>query len=79
MCLGCAARSQPLLIAHQRQSPTAWSSSRPIILEKDPGQENPIQDADVEARMIEHMVRLMEENNAPPEQFERLGLPHRRV
>ena len=25
-------------------------------------------------RMIEHLIRLMKENDAPPEQFERLGL-----
>jgi len=45
-------------------------------LETDPNQENPIQDPTVEAMMIEHMVRLMKENDAPPEQFERLGLSH---
>ncbi|MFO7957743.1 MAG: sulfatase-like hydrolase/transferase [Candidatus Brocadiia bacterium] len=44
-------------------------------METDPGQESPIGDADVEQRMVEHMVRLMEENEAPPEQFERLDLP----
>jgi len=43
-------------------------------LESDPQQENPIQDADVEARMIRLMVQLMQENDAPPEQFVRLGL-----
>jgi len=42
--------------------------------EADPKQENPIQDAAVEKRMIAHMTRLMRENDAPPEQFERLGL-----
>lgn len=42
--------------------------------EKDPKQENPIQDAAVEKKMIAHMTRLMRENDAPPEQFERLGL-----
>jgi arylsulfatase A-like enzyme len=43
-------------------------------LQADPHQEHPITDPAVEARMIEHMVRLMKENNAPAEQFERLGL-----
>ena len=28
----------------------------------------------IEQMMIEHLVRLMKENDAPPEQFERLGL-----
>ena len=31
-------------------------------------------DPDVEQMMTEHLVRLMKENDAPPEQFERLGL-----
>jgi arylsulfatase A-like enzyme len=43
-------------------------------LESDPGQENPIKDAGVEKQMIGHLVRLMRENDAPAEQFERLGL-----
>ena len=43
-------------------------------LENDPAQENPIDDPDVEARMIEHIIQLMTENDAPPEQFIRLGL-----
>ena len=44
-------------------------------LEADPKQERPVTDAAVEAKMTEHLVRLMRENDAPPEQFERLGLP----
>ncbi|MCX7011340.1 MAG: sulfatase [Candidatus Sumerlaeota bacterium] len=43
-------------------------------LEADPGQEHPITDATIERRMIDHLVRLMKENDAPPEQFQRLGL-----
>ena len=43
-------------------------------LEADPRQEHPIQDAEVKARMIELMVKLMRENDAPPEQFQRMGL-----
>ena len=43
-------------------------------LESDPEQEHPIDDPEVEQRMIEHLVALMKENDAPPEQFERLGL-----
>ncbi|NLD45318.1 MAG: sulfatase, partial [Chloroflexi bacterium] len=45
-------------------------------LESDPAQEHPLEDADgaVEARMVEHLVRLMRENDAPPEQYARLGL-----
>jgi len=44
-------------------------------LQNDPGQENPIVDENVERRMIELMVALMQANDAPPEQYERLNLP----
>jgi len=43
-------------------------------LENDPTQQHPIDDPEIERMMIEHMVRLMKENDAPAEQFERLGL-----
>jgi len=43
-------------------------------IEKDPKQENPIQDCDVEKMMTAHLIRLMKENNAPEEQYKRLGL-----
>lgn len=43
-------------------------------LERDPGQERPIDAPEVEARMVAHLVRLMRESDAPQEQFERLGL-----
>ena len=43
-------------------------------LECDPKQEHSIEDEEVENRMIAGMVQLMEENDAPAEQFVRLGL-----
>lgn len=43
-------------------------------LSGDPGQEAPLADATAEAMMAAHLARLMRENDAPPEQFERLGL-----
>jgi arylsulfatase A-like enzyme len=43
-------------------------------LDKDPDQERPLHDDAVEQMMTDHLVRLMKENDAPPEQFERLGL-----
>jgi arylsulfatase A-like enzyme len=43
-------------------------------LEKDPDQLNSIEDPEAERRMREHLVRLMRENDAPAEQYERLGL-----
>lgn len=43
-------------------------------LEADPRQLSPIQDEAVEARMKAAMIRLMKENEAPAEQYTRLGL-----
>ena len=43
-------------------------------LAADPGQETPIDNAGVEARLSARMAELMAANDAPPEQFERLGL-----
>ena len=44
-------------------------------LETDPQQENPIRDPEIEKRMMRLMVNLMNQNDSPREQFERLGLP----
>jgi hypothetical protein len=43
-------------------------------LEKDPAQEHPFRDDAIEARLCRQMAELMRANDAPPEQFERLGL-----
>jgi hypothetical protein len=43
-------------------------------LHSDPHQQKPLNDQSVERRMIEHLLRLMVENDAPVEQYERLGL-----
>ena len=40
----------------------------------DPAQEHGLRDAKQEQRMIALMVQLMQENDAPPEQYERVGL-----
>lgn len=53
----------------QVQFPTALYD-----LQNDPLQEHPIEDSEIEERMIQLMVKLMRENDAPPEQYERLGL-----
>lgn len=42
--------------------------------ENDPQQEHPLDDSATEDMMTEHLVRLMRENDAPAEQYERLGL-----
>jgi arylsulfatase A-like enzyme len=44
-------------------------------LQADPKQVHPIQNAAVEQSMIAHMVRLMQQNDAPVEQYRRVGLP----
>ena len=43
-------------------------------LEKDPQQLQPLDDPETEERMIRLMVRLMKDNDAPQEQYERLEL-----
>lgn len=44
-------------------------------LKDDPGQRHPIDAPKKEVALINEMIRLMKENDAPAEQFERLGLP----
>ncbi len=43
-------------------------------IDEDPEQKHPICDPDTEMRMIRHLVGLMKENDAPKEQYIRLGL-----
>jgi arylsulfatase A-like enzyme len=45
-------------------------------LETDPAQEHPLADDEQELRMLRLLVRLMHDNDAPPGQFERLGIPY---
>ena len=57
----------------------AWINPHPFgtllfDLKKDPRQAHPLNDPRAEGMMIGHLVRLMKENEAPPEQFERLQL-----
>lgn len=48
-------------------------------LANDPRQLRPIQNEDVQRRLVEKMINLMIENDAPHEQYERLGLPNPEV
>ena len=41
----------------------------------DPRQESPLKDPELEVRLANLMKRAMKENECPPEQFERIGLP----
>jgi len=43
-------------------------------LQNDPGQQHPVDNPAIEKMMVDHLVRIMKENDAPQEQFERLGL-----
>ncbi len=43
-------------------------------LENDPLQNHPLDDPETEANMIRHMVRLMRRNDAPVDQYQRMGL-----
>lgn len=44
-------------------------------LKTDPGQEKPLVDEKIERHLVGLMVELMQANAAPPEQYQRLGLP----
>lgn len=50
------------------------NETRLFDLETDPGQQKPLTDPKIEARMRSLMVQLMAANDAPPEAFERLHL-----
>ena len=43
-------------------------------LQADPGQEHPLDAPEIERRMIDLLIELMRANDAPREQFARLGL-----
>jgi arylsulfatase A-like enzyme len=57
--------------AHETQQNTFPSLL--FDLKNDPGEEHPLNDPEIERRMAGLMVQLMVENDAPPEQFTRLG------
>jgi hypothetical protein len=44
-------------------------------LQTDPNQETPLQDPQLEARMVDLLLAQMQANDAPAEQYTRLGLP----
>lgn len=44
-------------------------------IKEDPGQLNELDDLDTEVRMLTAMRQMMQENNAPAEQYIRLGIP----
>ncbi|WP_210529710.1 sulfatase [Rubellimicrobium arenae] len=50
------------------------NDTRLYDLARDPGQEQPLADPELEGRMVAAMTRLMRSTEAPPEAFARLGL-----
>jgi arylsulfatase A-like enzyme len=52
-----------------------WHGSLLFDLQTDPQQQNPLRDDDLELRLCNLMLDLMHANDAPPAQYERLGLP----
>lgn len=56
------------------QKPQVKYKTELFDLENDPKQQNPIENSEVEKRLIRQMIALMKENDAPDEQYERLGL-----
>ncbi|TVR49493.1 MAG: sulfatase [Puniceicoccaceae bacterium] len=64
-----------LRIRHHRHFNDRLYGTLLYDLETDPGQENPLHESALEKRMIDLLVEEMRRNDAPPEQFLRLGLP----
>ena len=70
---GCRVMRLPTRGVSKWPSPDTFKTML-FDLAADPKQERPISDPAIERRMCELMIRLMRENDAPTEQFERLGL-----
>jgi arylsulfatase A-like enzyme len=61
---------------HTKSLMNPWSHGTLLFdLETDPGQEHPLEDDDVELRMVRLLAELMHTSDAPASQFARLGLP----
>jgi hypothetical protein len=67
---GC--RTMKIAASNSLQSHT-WGTLL-FDLEADPGQLHPLKDEQLERRMQRLMIGLMQQSDAPPEQYERLGL-----
>ena len=61
----------------------AWGSDEPearwldtllFDIQSDPTQQKAISDPKIEKMMIDHLMRLLRQSDAPAEQYERLGL-----
>ncbi len=65
--------ARPLLDVGDWSNSTA-SQTLLFDIAQDPTQQRPIESEDIEAKMLQHMITLMQKNEAPPEQYVRLGL-----
>jgi hypothetical protein len=66
---------RPVKIAARTMSNPHSFGTMLFDVTNDPPEEQPLIDADVERRLIRLLVAWLRRNDAPPEQFERLGLP----
>ena len=55
-------------------NPESWQGTFLYDIQNDPQQKHPLQDIVIEQKMIKEMIRLMQVNEAPIEQYVRLGL-----
>jgi hypothetical protein len=57
-------------------TPRQWTGGGSLLfdLQSDPQQQRPLTDPKIENRMIDHMIRLMGQTDAPTEQYARMGL-----
>jgi arylsulfatase A-like enzyme len=65
----------PLKVAARPMGNPFWHGTLLFDLERDPLQLEPTRDDALELRMAQLLADLMRENDAPPEQFVRVGLP----
>lgn len=68
--------STPKSPNYKLHGPAAQNDTSTVMfdLASDPGQAHPITDQALQARLTGEIMRLMRQNDAPPEYFERLGL-----
>ena len=69
------ARTPGLFLAKNNPYGKSRTATLLFDVQADPGQTNPLTDTNLEIRMIKLMLYAMAENECPPEQYVRLGLP----
>ena len=68
-------RSFPIFSAKDNPLGRGRTATLLFDVKNDPGQTKPLNDVNIEKRMIELMIREMARNECPSEQYIRLGLP----